>query len=91
MPPLPRLDLPGIPLHVVQRGNNHQVNFSPEQDYTVYPDKLKHYTRQYQVAVHAYVLMTKHVHLLMTPATEKNVRQFIQSLSPLGRVGSSQG
>jgi putative transposase len=60
---LPRLNLPGIPQHVVQRGNNRQVSFFAEQDYAVYLDKLKGYAKKYKVAVHAYVLMTNHVHL----------------------------
>lgn len=77
---LPRLNLPGIPQHVVQRGNNRQVSFIAEQDYTVYLDKLKDYARQYRVAVHAYVLMTNHVHLLMTPDTATGVSQLMQSL-----------
>jgi putative transposase len=77
---LPRLNLPGIPQHVVQRGNNHQVTFFAQKDYVVYLDKLKLYAKQYHVAVHAYVLMTNHVHLLVTPATEKGVSQLMQSL-----------
>jgi len=77
---LPRLNLPNIPQHVVQRGNNRQACFFAEQDYLVYLDKLKEYSKKYQVAVHAYVLMTNHVHLLMTPSTEKGVSQLMQSL-----------
>jgi putative transposase len=77
---LPRLNLPGIPQHLVQRGNNRQVSFFSEQDYTVYLDKLKEYGKKYKVAVHAYVLMTNHVHLLMTPETEKGVSQLMQAL-----------
>jgi len=77
---LPRLNLPGIPQHVVQRGNNRQVCFFTEKDYVVYLDKLKEYGKKYKVSVHAYVLMTNHVHLLLTPATEKGVSQLMQSL-----------
>jgi putative transposase len=77
---LPRLNLAGIPQHVVQRGNNRQASFFAEQDYTVYLDKLKDYAKKYQVNVHAFVLMTNHVHLLMTPVTEKGVSQLMQSL-----------
>jgi putative transposase len=77
---LPRLNLPGIPQHIVQRGNNRQVSFFAEQDYAVYLDKLKDYAKKYKVAVHAYVLMTNHVHLLMTPETEKGVSQLMQAL-----------
>ena len=77
---LPRLNLAGIPQHVVQRGNNRQVSFFAEQDDVVYLDKLKDYAKKYQVNVHAFVLMTNHVHLLMTPETEKGVSQLMQSL-----------
>ena len=79
---LPRLNLPGVPQHVVQRGNNRQVSFFYEQDYTVYLDKLKDYAKKYKVAVHAYVLMTNHVHLLMTPETDKGVSQLMLVICP---------
>lgn len=77
---LPRLNFPGIPQHVVQRGNNREVCFFAEEDYAVYLDQLKKYTQKYHVAVHSYVLMTNHAHLLMTPETEKGVSQVMQSL-----------
>ena len=72
---LPRLNLPSIPQHVIQRGNNKQVSFFNDKDYAVYLDKLKLYSKKYSVAVHSYVLMTNDVHLLMTPETEQGVRQ----------------
>ena len=77
---LPRLNLPGIPQHVIQRGNNKQASFFSDKDYAVYLDKLKLYSEKYSVAVHSYVLMTNHVHLLMTPETEQGVSQLMQSL-----------
>ena len=77
---LPRLNLPGIPQHVVQRGNNRQVCFFTEQDYTVYLSKLKEYSQKYKVAVHSYILMTNHVHLLLTPEEGDGVSRLIQSL-----------
>ena len=77
---LPRLNLPGIPQHVIQRGKNKQVSFFNDKDYAVYLDKLKLYSKKYSVAVHSYVLMTNHVHLLMTPETEQGVSQMMQSL-----------
>ncbi|MEQ3453475.1 transposase [Pseudoalteromonas sp. Cnat2-41] len=76
----PRLNLPHIPQHVVQRGNNRQATFFTEQDYTVYLDKLKDYSRRFDVSVQAFVLMTNHhVHLLMTPTTATGVRSRGQS------------
>ena len=80
MPRLPRLNLPGVPQHVVQRGNNRQSCFFAAQDYAVFLDKLKEYAEKYRVAVHAYVLMTNHVHLLMTPETATGVSQLMQSM-----------
>ena len=77
---LPRLNLPNIPQHVVQRGNNRQVSFFNETDYAVYLDKLKEYSQKFKVAVHSYVLMTNHVHLLMTPSNENGVSLLMQSL-----------
>ena len=77
---LPRLNLPGIPQHVIQRGNNRQVGFFNDKDYAVYLDKLKLYSKKYSVALHSYVLMTNHVHLLMTPETEQGVSQMMQAL-----------
>jgi len=80
MPRLPRLKVPDIPQHVVQRGNNRQVSFFYEQDYTVYLDKLKEYGKKFNVAIHAYVLMTNHVHLLITLSTKTGVSQLMQCL-----------
>ena len=77
---LPRLYLPNIPQHVIQRGHNREASFFADEDYAVYLDKLKHYSRQYDVAVYCCLLMTNHVHLLMTPKTEKGVSQLMQAL-----------
>ena len=75
-----RLNLPDIPQHVVQRGNNRQPCFFSDQDYAVYLAKLREYSEQFKVSIHAYVLMTNHVHLLATPETEKGVSQMMQAL-----------
>ncbi len=77
---LPRLNLPGIPQHVIQRGNNHQPCFFSEQDYSVYLDKLNEYSKKYGVQIHSYVLMTNHVHLLLTPDESDGVSRLMQSL-----------
>lgn len=80
MPRLPRLCLPGIPLHVIQRGNNRQVSFARDEDCAAYAHWLDEYSVQYQVAIHAWVFMTNHVHLLMTAATENGISKLMQSL-----------
>ncbi len=63
---LPRLFIKGCPQHLIQRGNNRQAIFFSDEDYTVYLAKLKDFSEQYEVNVHAYVLMTNHVHLLVS-------------------------
>ena len=73
----PRLNLPNIPQHVIQRGNNRQACFFTEQDYVVYLDKLNEYAKKYRVNVHAFVLMTNHVHLLMTPELSDGVSRLM--------------
>jgi len=67
MPRIPRLSIPGVPLHVVQRGNNRQSVFFRETDYDAYLNALFESALRYDVSVHAYVCMTNHVHLLVTP------------------------
>jgi putative transposase len=61
--------LPEVPLHIIQRGNNRAKCFFGDADYLVYLDLLKHCADDAQCLVHAYVLMSNHVHLLLTPAT----------------------
>jgi putative transposase len=59
-----RVLLPGVPLHIIQRGHNRQQCFFDHGDYLVYLDWLRKYCGQMGVSLHAYVLMTNHVHLL---------------------------
>ena len=68
MPRQPRLDIPGIPQHVVQRGNDRRPCFFREEDYLRYLSELMELAFRGNCAVHAYVLMTNHVHLLLTPS-----------------------
>ncbi|MEA2078541.1 MAG: transposase [Pseudomonadota bacterium] len=77
---LPRYVLPGHPQHVIQRGNNRSVIFAAEQDYRFYLEKLEEACKQHHCDVHAYVLMTNHVHLLITPQTGKGLGKAMQSL-----------
>lgn len=58
--------MPGIPLHIIQRGNNRSVCFFGDDDYRLYLDWLLQYAAQAKCRIHAYVLMTNHVHLLLT-------------------------
>lgn len=76
----PRLDLPGIPQHVVQRGNDRHACFASETDYLHYLQKLREASIKHDCAIHAYVLMTNHVHLLLTPATTGAISRMMQTL-----------
>ncbi len=71
MPRLPRAVLPHVPLHVIQRGNNRQVCFVTRDDYHYYLNWLADYANQSGCQVHAYVLMTNHVHLLVSSAEKE--------------------
>jgi putative transposase len=64
---LPRLDLAGIPQHVVQRGNNRLPCFLDDEDRQRYLQCLRHGLARFGCRLHAYVLMSNHVHLLLTP------------------------
>ena len=75
---LPRLYLPGCAQHIIQHGNNREACFYDEADYKAYLSFLKEGTAKYQVAIHAFVLMTYHVHLLATPADEKGISRLMQ-------------
>jgi len=61
----PRFVLPGQPQHVIQRGNNRDVIFVSDDDYKFYLEKLAAACERFDCKLHAYVLMTNHVHLLM--------------------------
>jgi putative transposase len=68
MPRRARLSLPSIAWHIIQRGNNRAVCFFAEEDYLFYRHHLRELAARFGCAIHAYVLMTNHVHLLLTPA-----------------------
>lgn len=80
MPRPLRLDLPGIPQHVIQRGNDRQPCFFEEADYLRYRTDLRELALREGCAVHAYVLMTNHVHLLMTSSTQGAIARLMQTL-----------
>jgi len=67
MPRRARLRIAGAPLHIIQRGNNRSVCFFADHDYGCYLHHLGELSARYACSVHAYVLMTNHVHLLLTP------------------------
>jgi putative transposase len=77
---LPRLTIPGYPHHVIQRGNNRQPIFATDEDYRELLALLEEHARAAGVAVHAYVLMSNHVHLLATPETADGIPQMMQAV-----------
>lgn len=79
MPRLPRPDLPDIPQHVVQRGNNRLPCFMTDHDRCVYLELLGQTLLRYDCQLHAYVLMSNHVHLLLTPASAGAVPRLMQT------------
>jgi putative transposase len=77
---LGRYFLAGQPLHLIQRGNDRAPVFFTDADRTLYRAWLAEAAAQYGCAVHAYVLMTNHVHLLVTPADADSLPRTMQSL-----------
>ncbi len=77
---LPRLTLPGYPHHIIQRGNNRQPIFASPADHQILLDLLDEKARKFSVAIHAYVLMGNHFHLLATPQTADGLPQVMQAV-----------
>ncbi|MBQ5949467.1 transposase [Massilia sp. ST3] len=77
---LPRLIVPNQPYHVIQRGNNRQPIFREEADYQRFLAWLKETARFYEVAIHAYVLMPNHLHLLATPSNDTGLALMMQKV-----------
>lgn len=80
MPRTKRLDLAGVAQHVIQRGNDRQACFYCEADYTRYLQDLRDAASASGCRVHAYVLMTNHVHLLVTPDAIGAVARMMQAV-----------
>ncbi len=78
MPRKPRFYVPGVPVHIVQRGNNRQAIFFDEADREWYQQWLGEAARRYGCAIHAYVLMTNHVHILATPSERTATARMMQ-------------
>jgi len=76
----PRFVLPGVPQHIVQRGHNRGACFFNEFHYKYYIDMVRSSAEHNDCAVHAYCLMTNHVHLLVTPFTEFGLSHFMQDI-----------
>lgn len=80
MPRRARLVVPGIPWHIIQRGNNRSACFYADDDYHTYLDTLKEQAEKYACSVHAYCLMTNHAHLLLTPEHQESAALLMKHL-----------
>ena len=76
----PRYAIPGFPQHVIQRGNNRSALFVDDSDYRFFHDCLRAACERHECRVHAYVFMTNHVHLLVTPTTAMGISRVMQSV-----------
>lgn len=80
MPRRSRIVLPDVPLHIIQRGNNRQACFYSDDDYQIYLKWLGEYAEETSCYIHAYVLMTNHVHLLISPSTIDSAGRLMKKL-----------
>lgn len=80
---LPRLTVPGMPMHIVQRGTDRLVTFLDERDFATYLQCMRHASLQHGCAIHAYVLMTNHVHMLVTPTAVQSASRMMQTVGRL--------
>ncbi|OWW20323.1 transposase [Noviherbaspirillum denitrificans] len=75
---LPRLVVPNQPHHIIQTGNDRQAIFREAEDYTAFLAWLREAAKQFKVAIHAYVLLPNHVHLLVSPSDDTGMGRMMQ-------------
>lgn len=80
MPRRARLSIAGIPWHIIQRGNNRSACFYREEDYALYLALLEKQALKFSCQIHAYCLMTNHVHLLLTPPEKDSASLMMKHL-----------
>ncbi len=78
MPRKPRFFLPDVPAHIVQRGHSRAPVFFEDSDYRAYLGWLEEAAKRYDCAIHAYVLMTNHIHILVTPQDKQGISRMMQ-------------
>jgi putative transposase len=78
MPRKPRFIVPGVPVHIVQRGHSRDPVFFEHTDYAAYRAWLREGAERYLCGIHAYVLMTNHVHILATPSDHLGITRMMQ-------------
>jgi putative transposase len=77
---LPRLTVTGYPHHIILRGNNRQDIFRETADYQRMLDLLFEHSRAHKIDIHAYVLMSNHLHLLLTPQEDLALPKMMQAV-----------
>jgi putative transposase len=77
---LPRFVIPGQPQHVIQRGNNRQTIFAADADYQFFRDAIVEAAGRFGLAIHGYVWMTNHIHLLASPLYADSIGKTLQSV-----------
>jgi len=77
MPRRARIYVPGLPYHLVQRGNNRDACFFADDDYLFYLQLLQENLLRYDVSLHSFVLMTNHIHLLLTPQSNDSISRMM--------------
>ena len=80
MPRKPRFFLPNVPVHMIIRGNNRQAVFAENEDYFAYRRWLREASEQYECNIHAYVMMTNHVHILLSADQAANISRLSQAV-----------
>jgi len=80
MPRKPRFFVPEIPNHIIQRGNNKEAVFYEDEDYSAYKNILYESADKYGTKIHAYVLMTNPIHLLVTAGTADAISLMMQNI-----------
>lgn len=83
MPRQARIKIAGLPWHVVHRGHNRDACFFAPADYVFYLNHLNRLSTKHGCAIHAYALMTNHVHLLLTPTHEESASKMMKELAQL--------
>ena len=78
---LPRIVIPNQPLHIMHRGNNHQDIFESEEDMARIIEDITHALSKTDCYLHAYVIMTNHLHLLITPKDKVQLSKFMQTMA----------
>ena len=78
MPRRPRLVVPGVALHVIQRGSNRMATFHSPDDFECFRTLLYTVSRRFKCPIHAYVFMTNHFHLLITPEDDQGPSRMMQ-------------